>query len=55
MNLPLEKWLNVPDTKLRYSCDEDGWAFDYKTDPNLASFYFAENVDNMTITCNEFG
>jgi hypothetical protein len=48
-------WLNIPGTKLNYFCNNDSWAFDYKTDPTKPSFYFTENISNITITCNKYG
>jgi hypothetical protein len=52
---PLQDWINVPDTKLRYYCAQNNWAFGYKTDPTAPSFYFTKNINNITITCNEKG
>ena len=49
------KWLNLPDTTLKYTCKNSGWAFSYQTDPRLPSFYFAENINNITISCNKNG
>ena len=48
-------WLNVPGTKLSYVCNNASWAFNYKTDPKMPSFYFTENINNITITCNKYG
>ena len=52
---PLQDWITVPDTKLRYYCPDKNWAFDYKTDPNAPSYYFTKNVNNITMTCNKKG
>ncbi len=52
---PLQDWINVPDTKLIYYCAKTNWAFNYKTDPNAPSYYFTNNINNMTITCNKNG
>jgi hypothetical protein len=52
---PLQDWINVPDTKLIYYCAKTNWAFNYKTDSNAPSYYFTNNINNMTITCNKNG
>jgi hypothetical protein len=53
--IPVKGWLNIPNTKLTYLCNNHSWAFNYKTDPNSPSFYFTENINNITITCNSKG
>ena len=53
--IPTRGWLNIPNTKLNYMCNNQSWAFNYKTDPKLPSFYFTENINNITITCNKNG
>lgn len=40
------------ETKLTYTCDFPGWAFDYSYDETLPSFAYTTNIDNITITCN---
>ena len=52
---PLQDWMNVPDTKLKYYCLTNNWAFNYKTDAAADSFYFTNNINNITITCNKNG
>ena len=52
---PLQDWITVPDTKLKYYCSKPNWAFNYNTDPAAPSFYFTKNINNLTITCNKNG
>ena len=52
---PLQDWINFPDTKLKYYCPDRNWAFNYKTDPKAPSYYFTNNLNNITITCNKNG
>ena len=49
---PLTNWNNVPGTRLKFSCSAKNWAFNYPYDPNLPSFYFTPNVNNITMYCN---
>ena len=43
------------ETILTYTCDKDGWAFNYPYDENVLSFAFTTNIDEITITCNYSG
>ena len=52
---PLQNYLTIPGTKVVYECPSQNWAFDYEYDETLPSFYFTENINNMTITCNQQG
>jgi len=52
---PAESWLTVPGTTLKYFCNQTNWAFNYKTNPSAPSFYFAENINNITIKCSQNG
>ncbi len=52
---PVESWLTIPDTTLKYFCNHTNWAFNYRINQSAPSFYFANNINNITITCNSKG
>ena len=43
------------ETILKYECEKDNWAFAYPYDTTKPSFFFTNNVNNITITCNYSG
>ena len=46
---------NQAETILEYVCEKDNWAFAYPYDTTKPSFFFTNNVNNITITCNYSG
>ena len=52
LSRPLDDWINIPGTQLKYTCPQTNWAFDYPYDATLPSFFFTPNLNNITIYCN---
>ena len=55
LNIVLTGWKNIPTTKLHYYCLTNNWAFGYSTNVSAPSFYFTQNLNNITMVCSVNG
>ena len=47
--------LTVWNTSLSLTCPTLNWYFDYSVPANLVSFYYSNNINQTTLTCNKDG
>ncbi len=55
INVAAPGYKTHPGTVYYYYCPLSNWAFDYTYDESQPSYFFTNNVNNMTITCDPEG
>lgn len=47
--------LNIFGTVVTFTCTNRNWYFNYSVPANLVSYYYSNNMNTATLTCNSFG